>query len=168
MPILEIISGLVKLFKNKMARMHSRKKGKSGSKKPLNIKKATWQRYDKNEITQLIVKLAKSQKSPSHIGIILRDSYGIPSVAQLTGKSITQILSGEKLLPKLPEDLLSLIKRYVNITKHVQTNKKDQPSKLGLQLTESKIKRLAKYYRRNSKIPSNWRFSREQASLLIE
>ncbi len=148
--------------------MHSRKKGKSGSKKPLTAKKVTWQRYDKKEIIQLIVKLAKSQKSASQIGIILRDSYGIPSVFQLAGKSISEILSEEKLLPKLPEDLLSLIKRYVNITNHIQENKKDQPSIMGLQLTESKIKRLAKYYKRNNKIPDNWRFSREQASILIE
>ncbi len=151
-----------------MARMHSRKKGKSASKKPLTVRKVMWQRYDKNEIVQLIVKLAKSQKTPSQIGIILRDSYGIPSVAQLTEKSITQILAEEKLLPKLPEDLLSLIKKYVKITRHTGVNKKDQPSKRGLQLTESKIKRLAKYYKRVEKIPQNWRFSREQASLFIE
>ena len=76
--------------------MHSGKKGKSSSKKPLTIKKVIWQRYDKNELTQLIIKLAKAQKSPSQIGIILRDSYGIPNVIQLTGKSITKILAEEK------------------------------------------------------------------------
>ena len=151
-----------------MARMHSGKKGKSSSKKPLTIKKVTWQRYDKNELTQLIIKLAKAQKSPSQIGIILRDSYGIPNVIQLTGKSITKILAEEKLLPKLPEDMLSLVKRYINITKHLQANRKDQPSVRGLQLTESKIKRLAKYYKTNNKLPQNWRFSRDQASLLVE
>ncbi|MBI2508195.1 30S ribosomal protein S15 [Candidatus Woesearchaeota archaeon] len=151
-----------------MARMHSGKKGKSGSKKPLSAKKITWQRYDKNELTQLISKLAKAQKSHSQIGIILRDSYGIPSVSQLTGKSITQILAEEKLLPKLPEDMLNLIRKYINITKHLQANRKDQPSVRGLQLTESKIKRLAKYYKANDKLPQDWRFSREHASLLIE
>jgi len=151
-----------------MARMHSGKKGKSSSKKPLTIKKVIWQRYDKNELTQLIIKLAKAQKSPSQIGIILRDSYGIPNVIQLTGKSITKILAEEKLLPKLPEDMLSLVKRYINITKHLQANRKDQPSVRGLQLTESKIKRLAKYYKTNNKLPKNWRFSRDQASLLVE
>ena len=151
-----------------MARMHSGKKGKSSSKKPLTIKKVIWQRYDKNELTQLIIKLAKAQNSPSQIGIILRDSYGIPNVIQLTGKSITKILAEEKLLPKLPEDMLSLVKRYINITKHLQANRKDQPSVRGLQLTESKIKRLAKYYKTNNKLPKNWRFSRDQASLLVE
>lgn len=151
-----------------MARMHSRKKGKSSSKKPLNTKKHTWQRYDKNEVAQLIIKLAKSQKTPSQIGISLRDSYGIPEVKQITEKSITKILEEEKLLPKLPEDMLSLIKKYIKITKHLQANKQDKPSLRGLQLTESKIKRLAKYYKRNDKIPTDWRFSREQASLLIE
>ena len=151
-----------------MARMHSGKKGKSSSKKPLTIKKVIWQRYDKNELTQLIIKLAKAQKSPSQIGIILRDSYGIPNVIQLTGKSITKILAEEKLLPKLPEDMLSLVKKYINITKHLQANRKDQPSVRGLQLTESKIKRLAKYYKSNNKLPRDWRFSRDQASLLVE
>ena len=150
-----------------MARMHSGKKGKSASKKPLSSKKITWQRYDKSELTQLIIKLAKAQKSPSQIGIILRDSYGIPSVSQLTGKSITKILAEEKLLPNLPEDMLNLIKKYIKITKHLQANKKDQPSVRGLQLTESKIKRLAKYYKSNNKLPQDWRFSREHASLLI-
>ncbi len=151
-----------------MARMHSGKKGKSSSKKPLTARKITWQRYDKNELTQLIVKLAKSQKSPSQIGIILRDSYGIPSVNQLTGKTITQILAEEKLLSRLPEDMLNLIRKYIKITKHIQANKKDQPSARGLQLTESKIKRLAKYYKANDKLPADWRFSRERVSLLIE
>ena len=100
--------------------------------------------------------------------MVLRDSYGIPNVSQLAGKSITKILAEEKLLPKLPEDMLSLVKKYINITKHLQANRKDQPSVRGLQLTESKIKRLAKYYKTNNKLPQNWRFSRDQASLLVE
>jgi len=151
-----------------MARMHSRKKGKSSSSKPLTEKKHTWQIHDKKEITQLVVKLAKAQRSPSKIGMELRDSYGIPDVKTITKKTVTQILEEEKLLPKLPEDLLSLIKRHIIITKHLQANKKDKPSLRGLQLTESKIRRLAKYYKREDKIPGDWRFSRDQASLLIE
>jgi small subunit ribosomal protein S15 len=148
--------------------MHSRKRGKSSSSKPLTAKKHTWQSHDREEITQLIIKLAKAQKSASQIGIELRDSYGIPNVQEATKKSITQILEAEKLLPKLPESMLSLVKRHIIITKHLQSNKQDKPSLRGLQLTESKIRRLAKYYKRIKKLPQDWRFSREQASLLIE
>lgn len=148
--------------------MHSRSKGKASSKKPLAKKKNTWQRYDKNEIKQLIVKLAKAQNSSSKIGMILRDSYGIPDVKQASGITITRILAEEKLLPKLPEDMLSLVKRYIKIVKHLESNKKDKTSLRGMQLTESKIKRLAKYYKNTGKIPSDWRFSREQASMFIE
>lgn len=151
-----------------MARMHSRSKGKSSSKKPLVKKKHTWQSYDKNEIKQLIVKLAKAQNSSSKIGLILRDSYGIPDVKQAAGATITKILAEEKLLPKLPEDMLDLVKKYIKITKHLGSNKKDRPSLRGMQLTESKIKRLAKYYKSSGRLPKDWRFSREQASMLIE
>jgi|TARA_Y100000310_G_C20473294_1_gene711152 small subunit ribosomal protein S15 len=151
-----------------MARMHSRKKGKSSSKKPLGDKKSTWQRYDKKEATLLVVKLAKEQKTPSQIGSILRDSYGIPDIKKITNKSLTQILKDEKIAQKLPEDILSLIKRSIQIMKHLETNKKDQPSVRGLQLTISKIGRLAKYYKAKGKIPQDWRYTKAQAKLLIE
>jgi small subunit ribosomal protein S15 len=34
-------------------------------------------------------------------------------------------------------------------------------------LTESKIKRLVKYYRRTKKLPKDWRYDPEQAVLII-
>ena len=46
-----------------MARMHSGKKGKSGSSKPLTEKKHTWVSYDAKELKQIIIKLAKEQKT---------------------------------------------------------------------------------------------------------
>ena len=148
--------------------MHSRKKGKSGSKKPLKEKKPSWERYDKKEIELIITKLAKSGKTPSQIGLILRDSYGIPDVSLLVEKNLTTILKEHNLLQKLPEDISSLIKKEIIILKHLEINKKDQVSKHGLQLIESKIKRLAKYYKRTKKIPSTWQFNRENIKLLLE
>ena len=151
-----------------MARMYSRKKGKSGSKKPLKDKTPSWERYDKKEVELLIIKSAKSGKTPSQIGIVLRDTYGIPDVKKITKKSISNILKDNKLGLKLPEDMTSLIKREIKILKHLETNKHDQPSKRGLTLTESKIKRLVKYYKKTKKIPANWRFSRENIKLILE
>jgi len=76
-------------------------------------------------------------------------------------------LDENKLTPKLPEDLLSLIKRELNILKHLETNKKDQPAKRGLILTESKINRLVKYYKRNKILDKSWVYNRDKAKLLV-
>jgi len=148
--------------------MHSRAKGKSKSVKPLEMKKPSWLRYDEKEINLLIQKLAKQEKTASEMGIILRDTYGIPSVKIITNKKINQILKENKLSPKIPEDLTALIKKAIIIMKHMELNKHDQPSKRGLTLTESKVNGLAKYYKKTGKIPQDWKYTRENAKLLIE
>ena len=148
--------------------MHSRKKGKSESTKPLRNSKPSWVRYKEIEIEQLIVKLAKSGKPPSQIGIILRDSYGIYDVKKIAGKKITQIMEKNKVKLKLPEDFMALIRKEITLMKHLEKNKHDMPSKRGLLLTESKIKRLAKYYKKAGKLPKDWKFSRDELRLLLE
>nr|MBI4156186.1 30S ribosomal protein S15 [Candidatus Woesearchaeota archaeon] len=149
-----------------MARMHSGKKGKSGSTKPHN-KKNTWIRYTAKEAEQLIIKLAKAGNSKSVIGLTLRDSYGIPDTKTLTKKTIGEILEENKLSTELPEDFIALIKREIEIAKHMEKNKKDFVAKRGLQLTESKIKRLTKYYKRVGKLPEDWKYDREKVKLLV-
>ena len=150
-----------------MARMYSGKRGKSGSKKPVKKTKKVWLRYSDQEVEQLIVKLSKQGYSQSKIGITLRDTYGVPDVRIILNKKIGKVLGDNKLVPKLPEDLLSLIKRELNILKHLETNKKDQPAKRGLILTESKINRLVKYYKRKRILDSSWTYDREKAKLLV-
>ncbi|MBI2667812.1 30S ribosomal protein S15 [Candidatus Woesearchaeota archaeon] len=143
-----------------MARVYSRKKGKSGSKKPAKKVKPSWLNYTPKEIEQLVIKLAKTGTSPSRIGIILRDSYGIPSVRSITNKKILGILNENKLNPEIPEDLNSLIKRESKILKHTEINKKDEVSKRGLIITNSKIRRLIKYYKREGTLPDEWTYER--------
>lgn len=157
-------------FRNlkKMARMYSRKKGKSKSTKPLKKTKPTWIRYGQKEVELLIVKLAKAEKTTSEIGIILRDSYGIPDVRTIIGKKITEVLKENNLLPELPDDFVALIKKEITIMKHMDTNKKDMTGKRGLQLTGSKINRLTKYYKKIGRIPSDWKYDRKKAKLFIE
>ena len=101
------------------------------------------------------------------IGIVLRDQYGIPSVKLITKKSITKILEENNLGLKIPEDLMNLKKKAVNINKHMKAHKHDMTAKRGMQLTESKIRRLAKYYIREGKLPKNWKFDIEKAKLLV-
>lgn len=151
-----------------MARMHSRKKGKAGSKKPLKQEKPTWIRYKPKEIELLIVKLAKEGKSSSEIGIILRDVYGIPDVKLILGKKITQVIAEKNLLKELPEDLIALMRRAVYIRKHLETNKQDMTAKRGLQLTDSKINRLIKYYKKAGKIPIEWKLDPSKLKMYTE
>lgn len=147
--------------------MYSGKHGKAGSKKPIRASKPIWVRYSDKEVEQLILKLIKQGKSPSYIGIILRDTYGVPNVRDLLNKKLSKFLEENNILPKLPEDLTSLIKNEIKIVKHLNKNKHDMHAKRGLLLTESKIHRLAKYYKRVGRLPANWTYDRKQAEILI-
>lgn len=151
-----------------MARMHSRKKGKSGSKKPVKKIKPVWLRYGSKETEQLVIKLAKSGKTSSEIGIILRDTYGVPSVSVITTKKITKIMDDNKLTPNLPDELTALIKKEIAIMKHLDANKKDMTAKRGLMLTDSKIRRVVKYYKKSGKLSKDWAYNKKNAKLLIE
>lgn len=151
-----------------MARMHSRKKGKHGSKKPAKKTVPSWIRYKPKEIELLIAKLTKEGKNTSQIGILLRDVYGIPNVSALCGKSISTILKEKKLISEVPEDLTALFKRYAAVKKHLEINKHDETAGRGLLLTESKINRLVKYYKRTGKILQSWKFDAERAGFFGE
>ncbi len=151
-----------------MARMHSGAKGKSGSLKPEEIKKPAWLRYSEKEIEMLILKFAKEGMKSSQIGIHLRDSYGVPDVRSICGKSITQILKEKGIQGKVPEDMQNLLNRVVSLKKHLEVNKHDYTAKRGLQLTESKIRRLMKYYKKTRVLPADWKYDPNNIRLYLE
>ncbi len=148
--------------------MHSRKKGKAGSKKPLVKVKPSWGRYKEKEIELLIIKLAKEGETPSQIGMHLRDTYGVPGVKALSNKSISTILKEKKITPAIPEDLMNLIKKNIAEKRHLESNHKDTTGKRGLQLTESKIRRLVKYYKGSGRLDKNWTYDPDKVRMLIE
>jgi small subunit ribosomal protein S15 len=150
-----------------MARMHTRRHGKSGRKRPKAKVAPSWVQFNEKDTRELIVELAKKGTPPSQIGIILRDQYAIPSVKALTGKTITQILEEEQLLPEYPEDLLNLIKKAVRMRQHLEKNKRDIHNKVRLGRVEAKIHRLVMYYRRTGRIPKDWKYTPESAALLV-
>jgi small subunit ribosomal protein S15 len=151
-----------------MARMHSRKKGKSGSTRPVRKEAPKWAEHSTKDLEAIIVKLAKKGESPSKIGIILRDQHGVPLVKTQTNKKITQILEKNGIKPEIPEDLMNLLGRAVNLDKHNTSNHKDMGSKRGMQLIEAKIRRLAKYYIRAGRLPDDWKYNLEQAKLIVK
>merc|ERR1712096_118585 len=101
---------------------------------------------------------------PSKIGMTLRDSCGVPLVKNVTGNKILRILKLEGLAPTIPEDLYHLIKKAVSMRKHMDKNRADKDSKFHLVLVESRIHRLARYYRRTKQLPANWKYNSASAS----
>lgn len=151
-----------------MARIHARRKGKSGSTHPIRKKKPEWSSLNPREIETRIIELAKNEKSTSEIGMILRDQYAVPDVKIATDKKITQILENNNIKFEIPEDLRNLIRTALKLRKHLDANKKDLKNKRNLQLTESKIRRLTKYYHANQRLPKGWKYSPAQAKLMFE
>jgi len=152
-----------------MARMHARRKGKSGSTYPVDRKKhPEWSSLNPREVESHVIDLANSGKSTSEIGQIVRDQYAVPDVKLATGKKITKILEANGIKSEIPEDLTNLIRTALSLRKHLQTHRKDLKNKRNLQLTESKIRRLTKYYQNNNRISGDWKYSPEQAKLMFE
>ena len=131
---------------------------------PYKRKTPTWVNQNKKELNNLILKLSKKGLVPSQIGFYLRDCKGIPQVKNVTGKKILRILTINGLAPDLPEDLFFLIKKAINIRKHLERNRKDKDSKFRLILVESKIHRVTRYYKRKKKISQNWRYEGNDSS----
>jgi len=150
-----------------MARLHTSKRGKSSSKRPVKRIPPEWLQRTPEWIEEKIVELARKGVPPSQIGIMLRDQYGVPFVRFILKKRITKVLKEHDLLPDIPEDLENLIRKAINLRKHLEVHKKDYHSKRGLQITESKIYRLVKYYKSVGRLPPTWRYKPKEAHLLL-
>lgn len=120
-----------------------------------------------SEVEDLVVKLAKEGTPPSQIGILLRDQHAVPSVKEATGKSVKQILDAHDVKPELPEDLINKIRKAVALYSHLDRNPRDFGTKRALEVVEAEINKLAKYYKQKGVLPSNWRYDRERAALLV-
>lgn len=151
-----------------MSRMHNPKSGRSGSTRPHLEENPDWVPVEEDEIESLIVDLAGEGKTASEIGIILRDQYGVPNVELSIGKSITSVLEENDLDPELPEDLLALMEKAVNLNEHLEEHPKDKSNRRGLRLVESKIRRLADYYKEKDELEEDWRYSIDKAEILTQ
>ena len=150
-----------------MGRMYSSGKGISRRCLPYRKAPPSWVQISTGDLVEQIVKLAKRGTSPSAIGVTLRDSYGIPQVKGVTGSKILRILKKSGLAPQVPEDLYHLIKKAIAIRKHLEKMRKDKDAKFRLILVESRIHRLARYYRNVKSLPATWRYNSKKADTLI-
>ena len=150
-----------------MAKMHTRRKGQSGSKKPYRTEVPEWVNVSADETKQLILDMWKQGISTSQIGMILRDQYGIGDIKLITGQKITEILKENNVAPRIPEDIANLIIKALKLRKHLAVNKHDLHNKRSLQLTESKIRRLVKYYHSTKVLPMDWTYKPETAEVML-
>lgn len=127
-----------------------------------------WSDLSGDEVEELVVKLARDGKQSAEIGSILRDQYAVPDVKAATGNKMTEILEEHDLLPPVPEDLLNLMERAINLREHVRENPKDHHNRRGLQKLESKIRSLATYYKEQGELPYDWTYSERTAKMLVE
>jgi small subunit ribosomal protein S15 len=126
-----------------------------------------WVTLKAEEVEKLVMKLHQEGLQTAQIGIRLRDQYGIPSVKLLTGKSITRILRENGVKMELPEDLRNLMKKAVRLESHLREHRKDLHNRRSLELIEAKIRRLARYYKREGVLPEDWEYSRKAAEIQV-
>ncbi|CAJ1446473.1 unnamed protein product [Effrenium voratum] len=147
--------------------MYGKGKGIASSAMPYKRAPPSWLKMKPEDCTEHICKLAKKGLTPSQIGVTLRDSFGVPQVKHVSGNHILRILKVNGVAPSLPEDLYYLIKKAVSIRKHLDKNRKDKDSKFRLILVESRIHRLARYYKRVKSLPATWKYVSTTASALV-
>lgn len=147
-----------------MTRIHSHRRGKSQSFKPVN-KKVDWVELTPEQINEVILKLNKEGLNSSQIGVVLRDQYTVPSVRAVVGKKMKEILEDINANPTIPEDLDSLVKRAIKLQNHLKTNKGDRKNVRSLELLEAKIHRVSKYYKTRNIIPKDWKYKAMVAQL---
>ena len=150
-----------------MARMHARRRGKSCSVRPYRNQAPAWSNADPEAITKIILELRKDGASSAKIGLVLRDRHGVPDVKLATGKRIGTILRENKVATEIPEDLRDLMIKALGLRKHLSENKKDLHNKRQLQLCESKVRRLVKYYTGSKKLPKEFVYKPDQAEILL-
>ena len=152
-----------------MARMYKSRKGQSGSSKPHVTAAPEWSNTNVDEVTKLVVDLGKAGNTTAQIGTILRDQHAVPNVKLVTGKRIGAILSENDIGGTYPEDMMNLMRQAARIIEHLGSgNHKDIHNKRSLEITESKIRRLASYYMSEGSLPADWRYKRDELRLMVE
>lgn len=141
-----------------MARIHSPKRGSSHSTRPVMMRTPSWVTYSPEEVESMIIKFAKEGHSPDKIGMILRDQHGIPLAKSLLGRSISKVAKGANLSQKVPDDLTAILRRANRMQRHIAKNPGDRRNVHNMQLLESRIHRLSKFYKSRGILPQDWKY----------
>ena len=80
--------------------------GKSQSIRPVSKRPPLWLTYGGDEVEAIIIKLAREGNSPSKIGELLRDQYGIPLTKPVLGDGITNVLKQADIEIEMPVEVI--------------------------------------------------------------
>jgi small subunit ribosomal protein S15 len=151
--------------------MHTGRRGRSDSDRPAADEPPEWSDVDPGDVEERVVELAEQGHEPSEIGVTLRDEgvtgTPVPDVTLATGRKITEILEAHDAGSDLPEDFRNLLEKAVRLNEHMEENPTDHSNRRALQNTESKVRRLANYYR-GDELPEEFKYSVENAQELLE
>ena len=115
------------------------------------LEKPTWVKIKESELKEIISELAKKY-SPSQIGLVLRDQYGIPTT-KVFGKKLKKYL--EELKIERNEELENIEKKVNKLKEHLNENITDKKAKHKLQKAQSMLNIVKKYSNRKIKRSSN-------------
>jgi len=167
----DAVRRLVRFSPLPMARMHTRRRGTSGSDRPVADEPPEWSDVDADDVEARVVELAEQGYSQAEIGLKLRDEgitgTPVPNVKLATGKKVGDILAENDATPEIPEDLRNLMEKAVRVREHLAENGQDHQNKRALQNVESKIRRLVNYYR-GDELDAEFKYTYENAKDLLE
>ncbi|MFH0711577.1 MAG: hypothetical protein V1889_00460 [archaeon] len=107
------------------------------------LTKPAWVKMQEPELKKIILELSE-KNSPSQIGFILRDQYGIPTT-KIFGKKLKTYL--EELNINRNEDLENAEKKVDTLKQHVGKNLTDKKAKHKLQHAQSRLNITKKYFK---------------------
>lgn len=106
------------------------------------LSKPTWVKMKEPELKKTILELSKKH-SPSQIGFVLRDQYGIPTT-KIFGKKLKVYLKELKI--DRNEDLENAEKKVNALKEHLKKNITDRSAKHKLQRAQSRLNITRKYF----------------------
>lgn len=149
-----------------MARLHTRRHGRSKSRKPVESEAGA--RGDTEKLEEAITAYAKQGMHGALIGQRVKEKHKVGYLKPVLGKRLGVFLAEKGFKSEIPSDLLDLMRKAVNMRKHLGANHRDVHGTTRLHRVESKIWRLSKYYRGSGRLPNDWRYDPEQAALIIK
>ncbi len=106
------------------------------------LTKPSWVKMKEPELKKVVAELAE-KNSPSKIGFILRDKYGIPTT-KVYGKRLKEYLTELKI--ERNEDLENIEKKVTRLKEHLKSNITDKKAKHKLQKSQSRLNKTRKYF----------------------
>ncbi len=106
------------------------------------VKKPVWLKYSEKEVSEIIANLANKGYSSEKIGLILRDSYGIPKT-KIYGFKISKVLKENNIYES--PDKKNLKEKVNKLEDHFKKNKQDKKAKRALIINKAKQKKIKEY-----------------------